>query len=292
VSLKRRAFVALQHVLPQRLVTAFVHRLARSERPWLKRRLIAFVQRQYGVDLADAAEPDAERYASFNAFFTRALAPSARPVCTAPEAIASPCDGTVSAIGALDGEQLLQAELDAKRHTYTLSALLADPTAAMAWIGGYYACLYLAPRDYHRVHMPCAGRLVSLRHVPGRLFSVNAASVAGIPGLFARNERVICTFETAFGPVAVIFVGALNVGSIAVVGLGDITPRRASEPSVLPLPAGTDFPCGAELGRFNLGSTVIVLFPAGRVRWQAGLGAGSRVRVGAEIGRAERRLAR
>jgi phosphatidylserine decarboxylase len=278
-------FTSIQPFLPHHAITALVHRLARSERPWLRNALIRYVLAHYDIALEEALEPDPARYRSFNAFFTRRLRAGARPMPESLDAIASPCDGTVSTLGALSGEDILQAELSAKRHTYSLGALLAGREFAREYAGGQYACLYLAPRDYHRVHMPCDGRLTALVHVPGRLYSVNAASVAAIPGLFARNERLVCRFETPAGPMALIFVGALNVGSISLEGIGDITPRRARAASELALPAQRDYARGAELGRFNLGSTVILLFAPGRVRMRPALGPGSRVRVGEEIAR-------
>jgi phosphatidylserine decarboxylase len=285
MGLGRRLFVLLQYLLPQHLVTALVHWLARSERPAVRRALIGGFRRLYAIDLDEAAEPDAGRYASFNEFFTRALKAGARPVAPGALALASPCDGTVSERGTIDGERLLQARLAAKSRWYTLTELLGDEARARPFAGGEFATIYLAPYNYHRVHMPLAGTLVGVHYVPGALFSVNGATAASVPRLFARNERVVCSFVTAAGPLAVVFVGALNVGSIGLVGYGDLTPRRPRRAVSLPPPApAPHFLKGAELGRFNMGSTVILLLPRGAVAWSGRFAAGATVRMGEAIG--------
>ncbi|HUO94743.1 MAG TPA: archaetidylserine decarboxylase [Steroidobacteraceae bacterium] len=281
----RRLFVWLQYLLPQHLLTALVHRVTRSERPAVRRALVRGFRRLYAVDLDEAAEPDAERYASFNEFFTRALKPGARPIAPGPLTLASPCDGTVSERGAIEGERLLQARLAAKSRWYTLSELLGDPARAAPFAGGEFATIYLAPHNYHRVHMPLAGTLTSVHYVPGALFSVNGATAATVPRLFARNERVACLFDTAAGPLAVVFVGALNVGSIGLVGYGDLTPRRPREALSLPPPPSLPgFLKGAELGRFNMGSTIILLLARGAVAWLPRCVAGGTVRMGEALG--------
>jgi phosphatidylserine decarboxylase len=285
MGLGRRLFVLLQHLLPQHLVTALVHALARLERPAVRRALIRGFRRLYAIDLDEAAEPDAERYASFNDFFTRALKPGARPIAPGPLALASPCDGTVSERGTIEGERLLQARLAAKSRWYTLEELLGGRERALPFAGGEFATTYLAPHNYHRVHMPLAGTLTAVHYVPGALFSVSGATVAAVPRLFARNERVVCTFDTAAGPLAVVFVGALNVGSIGLVGYGDLTPRRPRRAESLPPPVpAPHFLKGAELGRFNMGSTIILLLARGAVAWAPRFAAGAAVRVGEAIG--------
>jgi phosphatidylserine decarboxylase len=285
MQLGRRLFVLFQYLLPQHLLTALVHRLTRIERPAVRRALIRGFRRLYAIDLDEAAEPDAERYASFNAFFTRALKPGARPLAADPRALACPCDGTVSERGAIEGHRLLQARLAAKSRWYTLEALLGGAERAQPFVGGAFATIYLAPYNYHRVHMPLEGTLTGVHYVPGALFSVNGATAASVPRLFARNERVVCSFETAAGALAVVFVGALNVGSIGLVGYGDLTPRRPRRAQSLPLPASAPhFAKGAELGRFNMGSTIILLLPAGAVSWAARFAPGTAVRVGEAIG--------
>ncbi len=278
-------FVMLQRVLPKRTLTAIVHWLARLRAPLLRRALIALFVRCYAVDLTEAAEPPAGGYADFNDFFTRALRPGARPVAGGARTLTGPCDGTVSERGAIEGDCLLQARLAAKSRYYTLRQLLGDDGGAADFIGGDFATIYLAPYNYHRVHMPLSGTLTGVRHLPGTLFSVNAATAAALPGLFARNERVVCRFDTASGPLAVIFVGALNVGSISIVGVGDVAPRRSRcAANLLPPGPARSFLKGAELGRFNMGSTVILLLPQGTVSWQPAFTAGAAVRMGAAIG--------
>jgi phosphatidylserine decarboxylase len=272
-SLAARAFVALQHVLPQHALTGLVYRLARVRSPWLKRLLIRGFLRLYTVDLAEAANADPDSYATFNEFFTRALHPSARPLCTGEHTVASPCDGTVSQRGTIEAAGLLQARLVAKSHYYSLESLLADPALATEFVGGEFATIYLAPYNYHRVHMPLTGRLRAVRYVPGRLYSVNAATAAGVPGLFALNERVICAFDTQAGPMAIVFVGA-------------VTPTRPRRARLLDVPAEPlVLQRGAELGRFNMGSTVIVLLPRGACRWEPAFRPARAVRMGEAIGR-------
>jgi phosphatidylserine decarboxylase len=296
-----RLFVTLQYLLPHHLLCRLVYAATRSRSAWLKKRLIRAFVRHYRPRLDEALEPDARRYESFNAFFTRALRPGARPAHPHAASVLSPCDGTLS-IAADRAEQLLQA----KGHYYSLTALLAgDPSWAQRLRGGAYATLYLAPRDYHRVHMPLSGRLCAAWHVPGRLFSVNAATTARVPGLFARNERVVCMFESEVGPFAVILVGALFVGSMSTVWHGQVTPwhartRAYGAPAapgmtqggaggIRPLLPATDVDSwqarGAELGRFNMGSTVILLLPAGAVEWDTARLPGGAVRVGEALGR-------
>ena len=278
-----RAFILLQRLLPQHAVTAAVYWLARRRTPWLKNALIRGFCRLYAIDLAEAQIGDARQFADFNAFFTRALKDDARPLATEPDALLSPCDGTVSERGTIDANKLLQARLQAKSRRYTLQALVGDAARAAPYVGGEFATIYLAPYNYHRVHMPLAGQLRAVHYVPGALYSVNATTAAAVEGLFARNERVVCHFETAQGPFVLVFVGALNVGSVSVVGLGELTPRRPRVAADLALPAECAFARGAELGRFNMGSTVIVLLPPGGAHWRAAFEPGSTVRVGEAI---------
>jgi phosphatidylserine decarboxylase len=280
-------FVRLQYLLPHHLLCRIAHALTRSRIRWLKNSLIDAFMRAYRPYMADALEPEPLRYPSFNAFFTRALRAGARPIDPHPRRVVSPCDGTLSIAGALDGNELLQA----KGHGFSLDALLADDRDWMrALHGGLYATLYLAPFNYHRVHMPLAGRLAAAWHVPGRLFSVNAATVARVPGLFARNERVICAFDGEHGPFVVVLVGALFVGSISTVWHGEITPWRGSSTRVRgvhrlePGAAALWQPRGAQLGLFNMGSTVLLLLPPGRARWDAQLAGGAAVAVGQGLG--------
>jgi phosphatidylserine decarboxylase len=283
--LTTRLFVALQYLLPQHGLTAAIHWLTRRREPWLRRVLIRGFMKLYRINLEDALIRDVDAFASFNEFFTRALKPGARPIESAATSIVSPCDGAVSECGNIVGEHLLQARLVAKAMRYTVGELLGDAEAALPFIGGRFATLYLAPFDYHRVHMPIAGTLRRLRYVPGALFSVNGATARAVPKLFARNERVVAEFTTSAGPMAIVFVGALNVGSISVVGFGDLTPRHPRMPWQIDAPKPAPFFLkGAELGRFNMGSTVILLLPPDSARFTADLTAGAIVRVGQAIG--------
>jgi phosphatidylserine decarboxylase len=279
-SLGARAFVALQYLLPQHWLSQLAYRLTRSRRRWLKNALIrAFVAR-FHPELGDALQPDALQYPSFNEFFTRALRADARPANSDPAALISPVDGTVSQLGRLDGSWLVQA----KGHAYTLESLLAeDAPWPELFRGGAFATLYLAPRDYHRVHMPLAGTLRAAWYVPGQLFSVNSVTAAAVPGLFARNERVICMFGAGPLTFALVLVGALFVGSMSTIWHGEVTPRRPQRRCDLPLDAARAtlaLARGAELARFNMGSTVIVLLPPRSGSWLTGLVPGSPVRLG------------
>jgi phosphatidylserine decarboxylase len=278
-----QAFALLQQLLPQHLLSRTMHRVARSRKPLVRKAITQAILRSYPqIDLAEAAQPDPNAYESFNAFFTRALRPGVRPIADGPGEIACPVDGTVSQFGRIEAGRLLQA----KGFHYTPEALLADPSAAARYGGGSFACLYLAPYNYHRIHMPCDARLVATRYVPGALFSVNAATARTISNLFARNERVACEFETGLGPMALVLVGALFVGSIETVYAGEINPppARGGAAREIAAGAGQSFARGQELGRFNMGSTVVMLF--GReASFAAGLAPGVPVRLGQSLAR-------
>ncbi len=281
-----RLFVGLQHLLPQHLLSRAVHWLARNRVSWVKNALIDNFVVNYRPDMNEAAQPDPRGYESFNAFFTRALRADARPVDPAPELLVSPVDGTVSQLGRADGPWLVQA----KGLAYTLESLLdeAAPGWAAVFRGGAFATLYLAPYNYHRIHMPLGATLQAAWYLPGDLFSVNATTATQVPGLFARNERVVCVFAAGTLTFALVLVGALFVGSISTVWHGDVTPRTPRSRAELPLDfvhTGLSLAKGAEMGRFNMGSTVILLLPPGRSEWLDGLGAGSTVRVGRPLAR-------
>jgi phosphatidylserine decarboxylase len=281
-----RAFALLQELLPQQLLSRGMHRLARSTTPVLRNATIRAVLRAYPqIDLGEATETDPSAYPSFNAFFTRALRPGLRPLEGGERDVVSPVDGTMSQFGVIRAGQLLQA----KGMHYTAGALLADETAARRYEGGGFACIYLAPYDYHRIHMPLAGRLTAARYVPGQLFSVNAATARTVSGLYARNERVVCEFDTALGPLAMVLVGALFVGSIETVFAGEVNPPPARGGGVRTLETGpgTEFARGAELGRFNMGSTVVVLVGHEGLHFTERLGPGSTLRLGQALVRAE-----
>lgn len=272
-----RLAVLAQHLLPKLALTRLLGRLAQAEGGRATTAVIGWFVRRYGVDLSEAAEPDPARYRCFNDFFTRALAPGARPLASA--AWICPVDGAISQFGALDGGRLVQA----KGHDYSASALLGgDAALAERFAGGHYATLYLSPKDYHRIHMPAAGRLVSMTHVPGALYSVNPTTARALPGLFARNERVVCRFEGEHGPFVLVLVGATVVGSMATVWHGVVNPPRPGTPRHWHYD-GADapqLPQGAELGRFLLGSTVVLLLPPGPLVFDPRWAPGRPVRMG------------
>ncbi len=264
-----------------------MHAAARSQTPWFKDLLIRAFMRGFAPDLSDAVRTDPLAYESFNAFFTRALQPGARPLPADPTALACPVDGTVSELGDIDDDRLLQAK---GRH-YTLGALLAGREDWVArFRGGRFATIYLAPYNYHRIHMALPGVLRDAWFVPGRLFSVNRTTAEGVADLFARNERVNLLFEYAGLHHASLFIGALNVGSMDTVWHGEVAPRRPRRLARLPVVSSSGaapFAAarGEEIGRFNMGSTVILLFPPGAIEWRAGLASGQTVRMGEPIGR-------
>jgi phosphatidylserine decarboxylase len=267
-----------QHLIPKNLSSAVVYRATRSRRPWLRRPLTRWFAKTYGVDLTEAANADLESYATFNEFFTRELKAGARPIASGTDTVVSPADGVLTEHGAVDGGHVYQA----KGSSYTLAELLAEKGAAVeALEGGRYFTIYLAPHNYHRVHAPLDARLVRTRYIPGARFSVSRATAAAIPRLFCRNERVVCWFETAHGTMVVVLVGALNVSSISTFAHGEIasgSTRHWNEQP--PLPALR----GAEIGRFNMGSTVVVLFASPALRFAAGVGDGLAVRMGQALG--------
>jgi len=281
----QRLFVGLQHILPQRTLSQLMYRLARVRWKPLKSLLIHGFARLYRIDMSQAVEPNLSAYPHFNAFFTRALRPDARPLDPDLRAILCPVDGAISQIGTISDGRLIQA----KGHDYGVQDLLGlDAEALHPFDGGQFATIYLSPSDYHRIHMPLAGDLTQMIHVPGRLFSVNATTANGVPGLFARNERVVCRFDSEAGPMGLVLVGAIFVGGMETVWAGEITPPHSGS-AIL----SWDYPDdshhihlerGAEMGRFNLGSTVILLFPPNRIDWDPDLRPGQKVRLGQRIG--------
>jgi phosphatidylserine decarboxylase len=279
-----RLFARLQDWLPQHGLSSQMHRLARSRHPTLRKLMIRTVLRAYPqIQMTEAAEPDPFAYESFNAFFTRALRKGARASAAGERLLVSPVEGTVSQCGAIDDGRLVQA----KGRSYTVAALLADELVAGRYVSGRFVCLYLAPYHYHRVHMPCDATLVRTRYVPGQLFSVNAATSRAVENLFARNERVVCEFDTSFGAVAVVLVGALFVGSIETVFAGEINPPHERRGGIRTIEAGVGrhFMKGDELGRFNMGSTVILLCASPAVTFERAVLPGAGVRLGQAIAR-------
>lgn len=285
VSLSERLRYLGQSLLPQRALTRLIYALTRIQRPWFKNPLIRLFVRYFQVDMHEALATKPEAYADFNAFFTRALKPEARPIVRDKRVICCPVDGTVSQIGIADADTLLQA----KGRSFSLSALLGDAQLGSRFAGGAFATLYLSPRDYHRIHLPLDGQLRDMLHIPGKLFSVSPLTTRLVPNLFARNERVVTVFETAAGPMALVLVGAINVASIETVWAGALTPPLAATVRRWNYPTSGDTAVhlarAAEMGRFNMGSTVIVLFAADRIRWERELQPGSKLRFGQRLGK-------
>ncbi len=281
--MKETLFVWLQYLLPRAGLTAVVYRVARIRTRWVKDALIRGFIRLFNVDLAEIGQEVPRDFRTFNDFFTRDLAPGARPIDTDGDAIISPVDGTVSAAATIDENRIFQA----KGIDYTLEDLLAaDIDKADTFQNGRFATIYLAPYNYHRIHMPLDGRLLAAHYVPGDLFSVNAATVSRVAGLFHRNERLNLHFDTSIGPIAVIFVGALNVGSMTTPWTGEIRPQKRGVVENRELGrASRDLKKGDLLGWFNMGSTVIVLLPENGGEWLPSLRPGAAVRMGEAIGR-------
>ena len=271
-----RLAVLAQYLAPKQALTLFAGWVARARRGAVTTALIRWFIGRYGVNMAEAAQPDPAAYASFNEFFTRALRPDVRPLDGAD--LLCPVDGAISQFGAVQGGRIFQA----KGHDYSATALLGgDAALAAHFHGGHFATLYLSPRDYHRIHMPCAGRLLRMVHVPGELFSVNPTTARGVPGLFARNERVVCVFDAEHGPWVMVLVGATIVGSMATVWHGVVNPPRPGTVREWGyLEQAIDLPRGAEMGRFLLGSTVVMLFPAGPLRFNASWAPGGAIQMG------------
>lgn len=278
-----RLFAAFQYVIPKRALSRLIYSVMRTESPAFKRLLIRSFLSGYQVNMAEAVQADPFAYRSFNEFFTRPLRPGARTIAPGEDIIVSPVDGTVSQAGPLHGDAIIQA----KGIQYSSLELLAgDAEAAQSYRGGNFTCIYLAPYNYHRIHMPFSGRLRKTIYVPGDFFSVNAATARAVPRVFARNERVICEFETSIGRMAVILVGALFVGSMETVYAGEINPPPRRHKQAVPIAKGLGqtLTKGAELGRFNMGSTVVLLFEKQKMRWEESLQPLATVQLGRTIG--------
>ena len=269
--------VAPQYLLPKLALTRLAGRFANAQAGGLTTAVIRWFARRYNVNMAEAAEPNLAAYSTFNDFFTRPLKPGARPLDAADWVC--PVDGAISQLGSISGDQVFQA----KGHSYSTTALVGgDAALASQFQDGQFATIYLSPRDYHRIHMPCAGLLTRMVYVPGELFSVNPATARGVPGLFARNERVVCVFDTAFGPMVLVLVGATIVGSMATVWHGVVNPPRLPDVRTWTYPDDRiTLGQGAEMGRFMLGSTVVMLWPqSANVRFQPDWSASRAVRMG------------
>ncbi|MDD2664803.1 MAG: archaetidylserine decarboxylase [Dechloromonas sp.] len=275
-----RLAVLPQYLIPKQALTVLAGKLASAEAGRLTTAVIRWFVGRYGVDMAEAANPDVAAYSSFNEFFTRPLQDGARPLADAD--FLCPVDGAISQFGAIERDQIFQA----KGHRYSTTALLGgDRELAARFENGNFATLYLSPRDYHRIHMPCAGKLTRMIYVPGALFSVNPTTARGVPGLFARNERVVCLFESAVGPFALVLVGATIVGSMATVWHGTVNPPRPGvvrewrydEQNIV-------LHQGEEMGRFLLGSTVVLLFPKDTLAFNPDWAPAGAVRMGEMMG--------
>ena len=279
-----RSAVLPQYLIPKHALTAFAGYVAGRERGWVTTEIIRRFVAKYQVNMAEALNSDIASYATFNDFFTRALKPGARPLAQAD--LICPVDGAISQFGAIEKDQIFQA----KGHHYSTTAVVGgDAALAAHYQDGHFATIYLSPKDYHRIHMPCAGRLTRMIYVPGDLFSVNPVTARGVPGLFARNERVVCVFESAHGPFVLILVGATIVGSMATVWHGVINPPRTPDVREWHYPESAgqlavELKQGDEMGRFLLGSTVVMLFPKGPLRFNADWVAGRGVRLGEVMG--------
>jgi phosphatidylserine decarboxylase len=282
-AVKNFLFIVMQYTMPQHLLSRLVGRLAETRIEIIRNTFIRWFIGRYGVDMSQAAEPDYRRYATFNDFFTRPLKEGARPLCGEADAVLCPADGAINEIGRIEAGRLLQAK---GRHYSLLTLLGGDEEDAQLFENGHFATVYLSPKDYHRVHMPLTGRLSKMIYVPGQLFSVNDLTAQHVPDLFARNERLVCLFDTDAGPMAVILVGAVIVAGIETVWAGQIAPppKTARATDYRSPLAPVTLARGAEMGRFKLGSTVIVLFGPNAVRWEEHLSHCSSVCMGQKLG--------
>jgi phosphatidylserine decarboxylase len=273
-----------QYGLPHHALSSLMSKLTHCKNSAWKNAFIKSIVAMYGVNMDEAKFQNLAHYANFNEFFTRELKEGVRPIIQEPGAIACPADGAVSQAGTIQDGRIFQA----KGHYFSALELLGgDVERAEAFKNGAFATIYLSPKDYHRLHMPLTGTLKEMVHIPGRLFSVNAATVNAVPNLFARNERVACIFDTEAGPMALILVGAIFVSSVETVWHGVVTPPSISEPRAWAYQDAQLLEKGAEMGRFNMGSTIIVLFGKDKIRWNDNLQAGSPVKLGTNIGQCQ-----
>lgn len=287
--MRNKLFVLSQYLTPQRTVTRLAGKFADSEKvPALKNLVVKWFVGRYGVNMSEAVEEDPTAYPSFNAFFTRALKPGLRPLAEGESVVISPVDGAMSQLGQIRSDRVFQA----KGQSFSLLELLGgDVARAEPFAEGEFATIYLAPKDYHRIHMPVAGTLREMVHVPGKLFSVNPVTAQNVPNLFARNERVVSIFDTEFGPMAMVLVGAMIVGSVETTWAGVVAPggREVTGTRYDTLEKPIRFEKGDEMGRFRLGSTVILLFPKDVASWDPGMDAARNVRLGDALGHCEKR---
>ena len=282
MKLSARLFIALQHIIPQHFLSKMMWRLARCEYRWLLYIVLPLFIRQFKVNMKEAKNSDWKSYKSFNYFFTRELNDDAREISTDEKSIISPVDGAISQLGKINTDLIFQA----KGHAYSLTQLLGDrEDLAKTFKNGQFNTIYLSPKDYHRIHMPVDGTLIEMIHVPGQLFSVNPTTVNNVPALFARNERVICLFDSPAGPLAMILVGAIFVGSIETVWHGEVTPPTRNDIRNWKYDEEEiSYVKGQEMGRFNMGSTVILLYANKKMIWDKELKAEQHVQLGNVIG--------
>jgi phosphatidylserine decarboxylase len=273
-----------QYGLPHHALSSLMSKLTHCKNSAWKNAFIKSIVAMYGVNMDEAKFQNLAHYANFNEFFTRELKEGVRPIVQEPGAIACPADGAVSQAGTIQDGRIFQAK---GHHFSALELLGGDVERAEAFKNGAFATIYLSPKDYHRLHMPLTGTLKEMVHIPGRLFSVNAATVNAVPNLFARNERVACIFDTEAGPMALILVGAIFVSSVETVWHGVVTPPSISEPRAWVYQDAQLLEKGAEMGRFNMGSTIIILFGKDKIRWNDDLQAGSPVKLGTNIGQCQ-----
>lgn len=281
--MKDNLFIVMQYLIPQHWVSRLAGRLANSRHSLIRKTFIGWFAKRFNVNMAEAAESDLATYDNFNCFFTRALKSGARPLMGADSDLVCPADGVISQLGGINTGKLLQA----KGKNYSLAALLgADPRLAESFAGGTFATVYLSPRDYHRVHMPTNGRLRKMIYVPGKLFSVNKLTSERVDSLFARNERLVCIFDTETGPMALVLVGAMIVAGIETVWSGHVCPNGDSlfEVDYTDNETAIVLQKGAEMGRFKLGSTVVAVFGPGMLHLNPELAAGTAVNMGQVMG--------
>jgi phosphatidylserine decarboxylase len=280
--MRERLFIIMQYLLPQHLISRLAGCIADCRWPWLKNAFIGWFAKRYQVDMTEAVQEDLTAYPCFNDFFTRKLKDGARPLDPAANSILCPADGAISQLGAIEHGRIFQA----KGQSFSALELLGgNPEHAALFQGGQFATVYLSPRDYHRVHMPLGGVLREMIYVPGKLFSVNRSTAENVPELFARNERVVCLFDTDAGPMAVVLVGAMIVASVEIPWAGLVAPPRRQLKAQAYGQAAPSLSRGEEMGRFKLGSTAIVLFGPGQTGWDDSLKAGDAVRMGQNMGR-------
>ncbi|AYA03349.1 phosphatidylserine decarboxylase [Acinetobacter sp. WCHAc010034] len=276
--LKQQIFIRAQRAVPQHKLSRVIGKVAASENPLVKNAVIAAFKAQYGIDMSIAEQGNALKFKSFNEFFTRSLKDGARAIDADAGSIVSPADGAISQLGKIEAGDIFQA----KGQSFSVEKLIADPQLAEPFKNGEFATVYLSPKDYHRVHMPFAGTLTETLYVPGELFSVNQTTAENIPGLFARNERMVCLFDTELGRMAVVLVGAMIVAGIETVATGKVKPTGRLELNQHNL----FLEKGAELGRFYLGSTAVILFEENKIQWDAAFKANSAVIMGEALGHA------